>query len=159
MLQSTVKRTQALGSAGEIYKAEHSYLNTVMRLVTDDITRVGCFVQAGTAENEIIMASGQAITGDIIGVVVKGELRNSLTDTDLVLKGTNQAVLNEGNIFIKANGIIAQNSYVFLKTADGSLAFSTSKTLADHTYTGFKVDIGNASAGDCIIGITTAGNK
>ncbi len=159
MLQRQVLREQALGSAGEIYKAEHSFLNKVMRIITDDITRVGCFVQAGTKANEAVMASGRPIVNDLIGVVIKGELRNSTSDTDLVLKASNQAVLNEGNIFIEAEGIIDQGTYVFLKTSDGSLAFDTGKTLADHVFTGFRVDIGNASAGKCIIGITTAGVK
>lgn len=155
MLQSTVLSTMGIGNAGEIYKAQDSFLNLADILVTDAITKVGTFVQKGTNDGEAVMASGQAITTAILGVVVKDRLRDSAIETDLCVKGNNYKVLNEGNIFIAATGTIAQGAYVFLKNSDGSLAFNASKTLADHTYTGFRVDIGNAS-GAGIIGITTA---
>jgi hypothetical protein len=155
MLQSTVKKTMGIGNAGEIYKAENSFLNLADILVTDLITKVGTFVQKGTNDGEAIMASGRPISTSILGVVVKDGLRESSTETDLCKQGDNYKVLNEGNIFISATGTITQGSHVFLKNSDGSLAFNASKTLADHTYTGFRVDIGNAS-GAGIIGITTA---
>ncbi len=155
MLQSQVLGTQALGSAGQIYKSEHSFLNTVERVAISDVT-VGTFVQAGTLENEVIAASGDAITTGIIGVVVKNQLRNSIGDTDVVPEGNNVTVLTEGNIFIETSAIAAQGDYVFLKTADGTLAFAATATLADHTYTGFRVDIGNGTATAGIIGITSS---
>lgn len=155
MLQSTVLQTMPLGCAGEIYKAEHSFLNTVVRVPTDDVT-IGTFVQKGTLENEVIQASGAAITADIIGVVVKNELVNSNTDTDVYSKGKPVTVLQEGNIFIETSLQAVQGQYVFLKTADGTLAFGNSATLADHTYTGFRVDIGNATASAGVVGITSA---
>ena len=155
MLQTQVLATQPLGSAGQIYKAEHSFLNTVERVAIDDIS-VGYFVQAGTLENEVIMASGQAITANIVGVAVKNQLRNSIGDTDVIPEGNNLTVLTEGNIFIGTNLVANQGDYVFLKTADGTLAFASTPTLADHTYTGFRVDIGNATAAAGIIGITSS---
>lgn len=155
MLQSTVLQTMPVGVAGEIYKAEHSFLNTVVRVPTDDVT-VGTFVQKGTLENEVIQASGEAITGAIIGVVVKNELINSISDTNVYPKGKPVTVLQEGNIFIETSAIATQGDYVFLKTADGELAFASTPTLADHTYTGFRVDIGNATATSGIIGITSS---
>lgn len=155
MLQTQVLATQALGNAGQIYKAEHSFLNTVERVAIADIS-VGYFVQAGTLENEIIMASGQAITADIVGVAVKNQLRNSIGDTDVIPKGNNLTVLTDGNIFIGTNLVAKQGDYVFLETASGDLAFASTPTLADHTYTGFRVDIGNATATAGIIGITSS---
>ena len=156
MLQSTVKSTMPVGSAGDIYKAEHSFYASVQGLVIDDITKVGAFVQAGTKEDEVIMASGQAITKPIIGVVVKEKLRNSAIETDLVEKGSNVTVLTEGHIYIATSLVAIQDQYVFLRTADGTLAFGNTSTLANHTYTGFRVDIGNATATAGIIGITRA---
>ena len=155
MLQTQVLATQALGSAGQIYKAEHSFLNTVERVTTTDVT-VGTFVQAGTLENEVIQASGVAITAGIVGVVDKNDLVNSLTNTAVIPKGNNVTVLTEGNIFIGTNLVATQGDYVFLKTADGTLAFASTPTLADHTYTGFRVDIGNATATAGLIGITSS---
>ena len=102
------------------------------------------------------MASGEAITAPILGVVVKERLRNSTVETDLVEKGNNVTVLTEGYIYIATSAIATQGDYVFLKTADGDLAFANTPTLADHTYTGFRVDIGNATATAGIIGITSA---
>lgn len=156
MLQSTVLRYLPVGNAGQIYKSDHSYNNTVEKLVVDDVTFVGGFVQSNGTAGEIIGASGRAITGSILGVVVKDELRNATSDTALVLKGSNQTVLNVGNIYIEADGVVAEGYYVFLKTADGTLAFNATNTLADHTYTGFRVDKGSAVTGRCLIGITTA---
>ena len=156
MLQSSVLSTMPVGTAGNIYKAEHSFYTSFQGLVIDDITKVGSFVQAGTKENEVIMASGQAITTPIMGVVVKEKLRNSAVETDLVEKGNNVTVLTEGYIYIATEAIATQGDYVFLKTADGELAFASTSTLANHTYTGFRVDIGNATATAGIIGITSA---
>ena len=155
MLQSKVLKTMPIGSAGKIYKSEHSFLNTVERLPISDVT-VGAFVQKGTLENEVTEATGQAITADIIGVVVKNELINSLTDTAVYPKGKPVTIVTEGNIFIATSAIAVQGQYVFLKTADGTLAFGNTATLADHTYTGFRVDIGNATAAAGIIGITSS---
>lgn len=156
MLQDTVKRYLPVGNAGQIYKSDHSYNNTVEKVIVDAITGVGKFVQANGNVGEAIMASGQPITGEILGVVVKDELRNSNGDTDLVLKGSNQTVLNTGNIYIEDSGIITEGSYVFLTTAAGALAYGSSTVLSGSTYTGFRVDKGNAVAGRCLIGITTA---
>ena len=69
--QKKVNSTQALGSAGRISKAIHSYLNTFQAIAGDDKVKVGCFVQKGAKEGEVKGASGANITGDILGVVVK----------------------------------------------------------------------------------------
>ena len=156
MLQSSTKRTQALGSAGVITSAGHSYLNTVERVVVDDITKVGAFVQSNANANEAINASGSAISGSILGVVVKDELRSYATDTALTAKGSNQTVIVTGNVLIETSLVANQGQYVFLKTADGTLGFADTKTLTDYTYTGWRVEVGNATAVAGIIEITTS---
>lgn len=155
-LQSTVLQTMPLGSAGTITKAEHAYLNTVPRIVVDAITKVGNFVQSNGTANEVINATGSAISGEIIGVVVKNELRNSATDTDLVLEGSNQTIITTGNCLIATSLVAAQGQYVFLNDTTGAIAFNDTATLAGHTYTGWRVEIGNDTATAGVIEITTS---
>lgn len=155
MLQAQVLPTQALGSAGVIYKSEHSFLNTVQRVAIAAIT-VGTFVQANAVANEAKPASGAAITGNIMGIAVKNDLVNSIGNTALIPSGNNFTVLTDGNIFIETSLVATQGQYVFLKTDDGTLAFGNSATLGGYTYTGFMVDIGNATATAGLIGITSS---
>ena len=155
MLQSTVLGTMGTGSAGDIVKGTHSYFNSIQRVVVDDTTSVGEFVQSNGTANECIGASGKAITGNILGVVVKNELRSN-GETILCEEGKPTTILETGNILIETSSIVAQDDYVFLKTADGELGFASTKTLADHTYTGFRVEVGNATATKGVIEITTS---
>ena len=81
---------------------------------------VGGFVQSKsspTNENEVIGASGQAITGDILGVVVRDIQVNTgnSTATLALEKGDNCTILNEGSIFIATSAVAAKGQYVFLK--------------------------------------------
>lgn len=156
MLQQTVLKKQAAGMPGQIAKGSHSYYNSIEAFIADDISRVGYFIQTGANQQEFIMASGRPITGNIRGVLVRDELRNSDIETDFVKKGEAHTCLDVGNIWIKATGIIVVDDYVFLKTSDGSLAFGNNPTLADHTFTGFRVAVGNDTSGDGVILITTA---
>lgn len=156
MLQSTVKQTLGLGFAGQIAKANHAYLNTVERIIIDDVTRVGTFVQSNGNKNEATATEGVALTVNIIGVVVKNDYRNSATDTDLVAKGTNQTIITTGNCYIETSLVAEQGQYVFIKDADGTVTFNDTATLLDHTYTGWRVEIGNATATAGIIEITTS---
>lgn len=159
--QKTVNKTQALGSAGQISKAFHNYCNTFSAVVAEaDSVCVGCFVQSTDKDGEVKGASGKAITGKILGVVVKDRYINSC-GTEAVntyKQGDNVTILNAGNIFIKVEAEAKQGQYVFLKDADGALAFGDTNTLQDHTYTGFRVSIGNADpyTKEGIIEITTA---
>lgn len=156
MLQSTVKQTMGLGFAGQIAKANHAYLNTVERVIVDDVTKVGTFVQTATNENEATATEGVALTGDIIGVVVKNDYRNSATDTDIVAEGSNQTVIETGNVYIETSSVAEQGEYVMLDDSDGTVVFNSTSTLTDHTYTGWRVEIGNATAVAGIIEITTS---
>ena len=160
--QKTVSKTQALGSAGQISKAFHNYCNTFSAVATDENVGVGCFVQAGTNDGEVKGASGQAVTGKILGVVVKDKYISSC-GTEAVNTyrvGDNVTILNAGNIFIEAKAAAKVGQYVHLSTAAGALSFDNAIDTAgvDKVYTGFRVSVGNAApyAANGIIEITTA---
>ena len=159
--QKQVNANQALGNVGQISKAHHSFLNVIPAIAADDFVKVGSFVQstaAATNENEVVGASGKAISGSILGVVVRDSLKvaGDSTPTLAVKKGENCAILTEGSIFIEVNAIAKKGQYVFLKTDDGTLAFDNNATKASHTYTGFRVSKGQDTATAGIIEITTA---
>ena len=159
--QKQVNLNQALGNVGQISKAHHSFCNVIPAIAADDFVKVGSFVQssaAATNENEVIGASGKAISGSILGVVVRDSLKvtGDSTATLAVKKGENCAILTEGSIFIEVNAIAKKGQYVFLKDADGTLAFDNTTTKASHTYTGFRVSKGNDAAAAGLIEITTA---
>ena len=159
--QKQVNLNQALGNVGQISKAHHSFLNVIPAIAADDFVKVGSFVQskaAATNENEVVGASGKAISGSILGVVVRDSLKvaGDSTPTLEVKKGENCAVLNEGSIFIETSLQAKKGQYVFLKDDDGTLAFDDSATKTSHTYTGFRVSKGNETAARGVIEITTA---
>ena len=159
--QTQVNLKQALGNVGQISKAHHSFCNVIPAIAADEFVKVGSFVQSKTSptnENEVIGASGKQITGSILGVVVRDSLKvaGDSTATLAVKKGENCAVLNEGSIFIETSLQAKKGQYVFLKDADGTLAFDDTATKASHTYTGFRVSKGNETAARGVIEITTA---
>ena len=159
--QKQVNLNQALGNVGQISKAHHSFCNVISAIAADENVRVGSFVQSKTSptnENEVIGASGVAISGSILGVVVRDSLKvaGDSTPTLAVKKGENCAILTEGSIFIEVNAIAKKGQYVFLKTDDGTLAFDNTATKASYTYTGFRVSKGNETAVRGVIEITTA---
>ena len=159
--QKQVNLNQALGNVGQISKAHHSFCNVIPAIAADDFVKVGSFVQSSTSatnENEVVGASGKAISGSILGVVVRDSLKvaGDSTATLAVKKGENCAVLNEGSIFIETSLQAKKGQYVFLKDDDGTLAFDNSATKASHTYTGFRVSKGNETAARGVIEITTA---
>ena len=159
--QKQVNLNQALGNVGQISKAYHSFCNVIPAIAADEFVKVGSFVQSKTSptnENEVIGASGKQITGSILGVVVRDSLKvaGDSTPTLAVKKGENCAILTEGSIFIEVNAQAAKGQYVFLKDADGTLAFDNTATKASHTYTGFRVSKGNETAARGVIEITTA---
>ena len=159
--QTQVNLNQALGNVGQISKAHHSFCNVIPAIAADEFVKVGSFVQskaAATNENEVIGASGKAISGSILGVVVRDSLKvaGDSTPTLEVKKGENCAILTEGSIFIEVNAQAAKGKYVFLKTADGSLGFFDTTTQSDYTYTGFRVSKGHDTTSAGLIEITTA---
>ena len=159
--QKQVNLNQALGNVGQISKAYHSFCNVIPAIAADEFVKVGSFVQSSstaTNENEVIGASGKAISGSILGVVVRDSLKvaGDSTPTLEVKKGENCAILTEGSIFIEVNAQAAKGKYVFLKNTDGSLGFYDTATQSDYTYTGFRVSKGNETAARGVIEITTA---
>ena len=159
--QKQVNANQALGNVGQISKAHHSFLNVIPAIAADDFVKVGSFVQSSstaTNENEVIGASGKAISGSILGVVVRDSLKvaGDSTPTLEIKKGENCAVLNEGSIFIETSLQAKKGQYVFLKTDDGTLAFDNTATKGNHTYTGFRVSKGHDTTSAGLIEITTA---
>ncbi len=155
-LQNKVNSTQALGFAGQIAQARHSFFNTISGVVTDDNVKIGEFVQAGAKEGEVKGANGQAIAGKILGLAVFENFQNGNGDSAVVEKGNNVTILNAGSAYIATSLIAKQGQAVLLKTDDGSLVFDNDKAKADHTFTGFVVAKGNASAESGVVEITTA---
>ena len=159
--QKQVNLNQALGNVGQISKAHHSFCNVIPAIAADENVSVGSFVQSKTGatnENEVIGASGKAITGSILGVVVRDSLKVAAdsTATLAVKKGENCAILTEGSIFIETSLQAKKGQYVFLKDADGTLAFDNAATKASYTYTGFRVSKGHDTTSAGLIEITTA---
>lgn len=159
--QKQVNLNQALGNVGQISKAHHSFCNVIPAIAADEFVKVGSFVQSKTSptnENEVIGASGKAISGSILGVVVRDSLKvaGDSTPTLEVKKGENCAILTEGSIFIEVSVQAAKGKYVFLQTTDGALGFYDTTTQSGYTYTGFRVSKGNDTATAGLIEITTA---
>lgn len=155
--QKQVNSTQALGSAGRISKAIHSYLNTFEAIAGDDKVKVGCFVQKGAKEGEVKGASGVAITEKVLGVVVKNHYISNEAQTDTYKQGDNVTILNAGNIFIETDKEAKIGQYVHLVTATGALSFEDTITNESKTYTGFRVSRGETPyTNKAIIEITTA---
>ena len=160
--QTKVNLNQALGNAGQISKAHHSFCNVIPAIAADDFVKVGSFVQSkatgATNENEVIGASGKAISGSILGVVVRDSLKvaGDSTPTLEVKKGENCAILTEGSIFIEVSVEAKKGKYVFLKDDDGTLAFYDTTTQSNYTYTGFRVSKGHDTTSAGLIEITTA---
>ena len=155
--QTQAFQKQALGSAGQISKT--SPYVTTYGVVADEGVKVGAFVQSkagATNENEVVGVSGKAISGNLIGVVVKNKLISSVTETDTYKKGDTVAILTSGSCFIETELAALKGQYVFIKNSDGSVAFGNNSSIANFTYTGFIVSVGNPSAGKAVIEITTS---
>lgn len=152
---------QALGNAGEISKAFHNFCNTESIIVADNNVSVGCFVQSktdATNEREAIGASGKAITGRILGVVIRDHLTSECVceDSKTLPKGSNAHILTNGSVFIECNAIAKKGQLVCLNKTTGALVFSNNIATTD-AFTGFVVSVGNATATNGIIEITTGG--
>ena len=158
--QKKVNSTQALGSAGRISKAIHSYLNTFQAIAGDDKVSVGCFVQKGQKEGEVIGTTGVAVNSKVLGVVVKEHYISSESETITYKSGDNVTILDAGNIFIEAKSEAKIGQYVHLNKTNGALTFDETIDTSGSTkvYTGFRVSKGNQApyTTDGIIEITTA---
>lgn len=154
--QNQVYSKQALGSAGDIVKGLHSYFTAFQYPAKDNSVCVGCFVQL---DGDFVKgASGNAITGKILGVAIKEHFIGGDAPTAIYRPNDIVSVMVKGCIFIETEAVAKVGQYVFLKTDNGTLAFDDTKEKADHTYTGFRVAIGTGAtlAGDSeIIAVIT----
>lgn len=159
MFQKKSYAAQAKGIPGQISKSNPETIYEAV--AADNTVCVGCFVQRKqnpTQENEVVGASGVAITGQIVGVAVKDRYISScgVNAVNTFNPGDYVAVLTSGSIFIEVEVQAKAGQYVFLKNDTGALVFDNKMVKADHTYTGFIVTIGNSANEDGIIEITTS---
>lgn len=158
MFQKQVETAQALGVAGHIAQGRGSYFNTISGICADDKVEVGYFVQRGTNEGEFKGVKGQAVT-KVAGVAIFDNFQSANGSSAVKEKGANVTVLNEGSVFIETTSQATAGQFVFVKSADGSLAFDDTNTKANHTATGFIVVKGNGEAKRGVIEISTAGAR
>lgn len=153
---------QALGVAGDISKGFYNDAVTQPIICADDKVCVGCFVQSkadATNENEVVGVSGVAITGRILGVVIRDHLTVNCTQTNTGLiypKGEDATMITSGSVFIKTNAQAKKWQYVLLDNATGAMSFSNTMWADAKTYTGWIVTKGNAKAENGVIEISTS---
>ena len=145
----------ALGNKGQIINGFHSYFS-VTDCVTSENISVGEFVQTSENENEVKATNGKAITGAIVGVVLRDSLKNSNTNTPstIIPAGNNVAIIDSGNVYIETDKVANVGDFVFLDNTNGNLHFSD-RLEAGYTYTGWNVFISNTTGRKGVIGITT----
>ena len=134
-----------MAKAGQILKGLHSNFAGHCAPVKDNSVSVGCFVQN---DGKFVKgANGVAITGKIMGIAIAGTYITSDVSTQAYPTENIAFFANKGCIAIETTSPAKSGQYVFLKNADGVLAFGDSETLADHTYTGFRVVYGTDDQG------------
>lgn len=176
MFQKVINSTLALGSAGQIPTGLHSFCDIKWGVAVDATCVCGGFVQTkqsgAVAQNEVVGASGQAITGEVLGVVLKDSFVSGQSPSALIPQGANLQYITQGNVLIETENPAKQGQYVCLAKSNGALQFTddiSSGTLSDKVFTGWRVFLGtgendlggavNTDAGHDIIWITTAFNK
>ena len=149
------KTVGAMGVAkpGQILKGLHSDFLPFSAETKDTSVCVGQFVQ--TDGKFIKGASGNAISGKIAGIAIANEYFSGVENSDAYPANVNATFAYQGCIAIETKTQANVGQYVFLKNSDGSLVFNDNKTLASHTFTGFRVVYGtNGSVtGTQIIGV------
>ena len=145
----------ALGNKGQIINGFHSYFS-VTDCVTSENISVGEFVQTSENENEVKATKGKAITGAIVGVVLRDSLKNSNTNipSTIIPAGNNVAIIDSGNVYIETDEVANVGDFVFLDSTNGNLHFSD-RLETGYTYTGWNVFISNTTGRKGVIGITT----
>ena len=145
----------ALGNKGQIVNGFHSYCS-VTDCVTSENISVGEFAQTSVNENEVKATNGKAITGSIVGVVLRDSLKNSNTNTPstIIPAGNNVTIIDSGNVYIETDEVANVGDFVFLDSTNGNLYFSD-RLEVGYTPTGWSVFIGNTTGRRGVIGITT----
>ena len=136
------KSVGVMGAAkpGQILKGLHSGFLPFSAETKDTSVRIGCFVQR---DGKFIKgASGSQITGKIAGIAIANEYFSGVENSDAYPANVNATFAYQGCITIETSTQANVGQYVFLKTADGTLAFDDTKTKGEHTYTGFRVVYG-----------------
>lgn len=151
MAQSVVG-VMGSAKAGQILKGLHSNFSGFSAPTKDASVCVGCFVQQ---DGKFVKgASGNAITGKILGVAVANEYFSGVENSNVYPANANVFFINKGCIAIETEKDAQAGQYVFLNNTTGALNFGDTETLADHTYTGFRVVYGASGVTDAqIIGI------
>lgn len=146
----------ALGNKGQIVNGFHSYCS-VTDCVTSENISVGEFAQTSANENQVKATKGKAITGAIVGIVLRDSLKNSNTNipSTIIPAGDNVAIIDSGNVYIETGEVANVGDFVFLNSTNGNLHFSD-RLEAGYTSTGWSVFIGNTTGRRGVIGITTA---
>lgn len=163
MLQKEVRQNLGRAVAGDISRAVHSYYLPEGAVVGDANVCAGCFVKSkNNAEGLVFGASGEVFTPAserILGVCIRDHLRISPTPTLGYAEGDEVQYLIKGAIWIEVETSATFGQFVFIKNADGSLVFNDTDTLADHTFTGFKVSIGGTTSNNNPIMIEITSDK
>lgn len=136
------KTVGAMGVAkpGQILKGLHSSFLPFSAVTKDTSVRIGCFVQA---DGKFIKgASGNQITGKIVGIAIASEYFSGVENSDAYPANVNATFAYQGCIAMVSDKQANVGQYVFLKNDDGSLVFNDTKTKAEHTFTGFRVVYG-----------------
>lgn len=136
------KKVGAMGVAkpGQILKGLHSDFLPFSAVTKDTSVRIGCFVQS---DGKFIKgASGNAISGKIVGIAIANEYFSGVENSDAYPANVNATFAYQGCIAMVSDKQANAGQYVFLKNDDGSLVFDNAKTKASHTFTGFRVVYG-----------------
>ena len=130
-----------IGVAGDVAKGLHSYFLELHGVAKDDSVVAGGFVQSSDTDELVIGASGVSITGKILGIAGR-RFVSGLDNSAIYPKNETIPYIVRGAVFIETETPAKKGQYVFLKTADGALAFGDTQELADHTFTGWQVIVG-----------------
>lgn len=126
-----------VAKAGQVLKGLHSNFISYSAPAKDDSVCAGCFVQS---DGKFVKgASGNAITGKIMGIALSNEYFTSDVATQNYPTNRIVTFAHKGCIAIETESVANVGQYVFLKNDNGALAFDNTKEKAGHTYTGFIV--------------------
>lgn len=151
MLQNHVRTQYAIGTAGQISKAIHSYYLPNSAIVGAGGAIVGQFVKSKDASNVVYQANGVAFNATqekILGVVIKDHLVSTLEDTNTYPPNSEIQYLIKGAILIETSIPASKGQFVCLSVSDGALSFESTKP-TDKTqliYTGFIVNSDTTTA-------------
>ena len=119
--------------AGQILKGLHSDYLEFSAPTKDTSVCVGKFIKG---------VKGGTITGTIVGIAIANEYFSGVENSNAYPANVNVSFAYQGCIAIETSTQANVGQYVFLKNADGTLAFDDTKTKEQHTYTGFRVVYG-----------------